>query len=85
MAKQTEEGCALFHMHNSLVLSRGLLYISTTHKEVEGVLAFLVPTSQCVVALNGVYHDLGHQGQERALALAQEHFWWPMMVEDCKA
>ena len=53
--------------------------------EVEGVLAFLVPTDQCRVALNGVHHDVGHQGQQRTLALAQEHFWWPMMVNDCRA
>ena len=31
-----------------------------------------------------IHHDAGHQGQQRTLALAQEHFWWPMMVEDCK-
>ena len=81
-----EEGCPLFHICNSLVLSKGLLYISTTPKgEVEGVLAFLVPSSQCTVVLNGVHHDVGHQGQQRMLALAQEHFWWPKMVEDCKA
>ena len=81
-----EEGCALFSIHNSLVLSKGLLYISTMLKgEVEGVLAILVPTSQCTVALNGVHCDTGHQGQQRVLALAQERFWWPMMAEDCKA
>ena len=35
------EGCTLFHMHHSLVLSKGLLYVSTTLKgKVEGVLAF---------------------------------------------
>ena len=61
-----EEGHALFHVCNSLVLSKGLLYVSTTPKgEVEGVLAFLVPTDQCRVALNGVHHDSGHQGQQR--------------------
>ena len=49
----------------------------------EGILAFLVPTGQHRVALNGVHHDVGHQGQQQTLALAQEHFWWPMMVEDC--
>ena len=82
----TEEGHALFHMCNSLVLSKGLLYIRTMPKgEVEGVLAFLVPINQCRVALNGVHHGTGHQGQERTLALAQEHFWWSMMVDDCKA
>ena len=37
------------------------------------------------MALNGVHHDVGHQGQQQTLALAQECFWWPMMVEDCKA
>ena len=76
----------LFHMHNSLVLSKELLYLSTTPKgEMEGVLAFLVPSSQCTAALNSVHHDAGHQGQQRTLALAQERFWWPMIVEDCKA
>ena len=82
----TEEGPTLFHVCNSLVLSKGLLYVSTMPKgEVEGVLAFLVLTDQCRVALNGVHHDAGHQGQQRTLALAQEHFWWPMMVDDCRA
>ena len=39
----TDEGHVLFCMHNSLVLSKGLLYMSTTPKgEMEGVLAFLV-------------------------------------------
>ena len=70
-----EEGHTPFHVHNSLVLSKGLLYISTMPKgEVEGVLAFLVPTSQCTVALNGVHCDAGHQGQQRTLALAQNIF-----------
>ena len=80
-----EEGHALFYICNSLLLSKELLYISTMPRgEVEGVLAFLVPSSQHTVALNGVHHDVGHQGQQRMLALAQEHFWWPMMAEDCK-
>ena len=82
----TEEGHTLFCVCNSLVLSTGLLYISTTPKgEIEGVLAFLVPSSQCTTALNGIHQDAGHQDQQRMLALVQEHFWWPMMVEDCKA
>ena len=82
----TEEGHTLFHMHNSLVLSKGLLYISTMPKEeIEEVFAFLVPTSQCTVVLNGVHHYAGHQVQQRMLALVQECFWWPMMAEDCKA
>ena len=41
-----EEGRALFCMCNSWTLSKGLLYMSTTPKaEMEGVLAFLVPSS----------------------------------------
>ena len=51
----------------------------------EGVLAFLVPTGQHRAALNSVHCDAGHQGQQRMLALAQEHFWWPMMVDNCRA
>ena len=71
----TEEDHGFFHMHNSLVQSKGLLYLSTTPKgEMEGVLAFLVPSSQCTTALNGIHHDAGHQGQQRTLALAQNIF-----------
>ena len=79
----TEQGCALFHVHNSLVLSRGLLYVSTTPKgEAKGILAFLVPTGQHHTVLNGVLCNAGHQGQQRTLVLMQEQFWWPMMVDD---
>ena len=60
------------------------MYVSTTLKgKTEGVLAFVVPVGQCRMALNGVHHGTGHQGQPRTLALTQERFWWPMMVEDC--
>ena len=51
----------------------------------EGVLAFIVPTAQCRMALSRVHWDASHQGQQRTLALTQERFWWPMMVEDCRA
>ena len=79
-----EEGHTLFHICNSLVLSKGLLYISTMPKgELAGVLAFLVPSSQCTMNLNSIHHDADHQGQQRTLALVQECFWWPMMVKDC--
>ena len=82
----TEEGCALFCVCNSLIMSKGLLYVSTMPKgEVEGILAFLVLTDQCCAALNGVHHDTGHQSQQRTLVLMQERFCWLMMVEDCRA
>ena len=43
---ETEEGHTLFCVHNSLVLNKGLLYVSTTPKgEVEGILAGSSP--QC--------------------------------------
>ena len=45
----------------------------------------MVPSSQHTAVLNGVHCDAGHQGQQQTLALVQEHFWWPTMVEDCKA
>ena len=45
--------------------------------EVEQVLAFLVPSSQHTVTMNGVHCDADHQGQQ--------HFWWPMIAKDCKA
>ena len=58
-----EEGHALFHICNSLVLSKGLLYVSTTPKgEAEGILAFLVPIGHYHVALNGVHCDMRHIG-----------------------
>ena len=66
----TEEGHTLFHMCNSLVLSKGLLYVSTMPKgEVEGVLAFLDPADQHRVALNGVHHGTGHW-------VNREHWPW---------
>ena len=62
------------------------MYVSTTPKgETEGVLTFVVPVGQHRMALNSVHHDVGHQGQQRTLALTQERFWWPMMAEDCHA
>ena len=71
-----DKGCTLFHICNSLVLSKGLMYISTTPKgELEGVLAFLVPSSQCITILNNVHRDADHQGQLRTLVMAQECFW----------
>ena len=47
-----EEGCAIFCVHNGLVMSKGLLYISTMLKgEAEGILAFLVLIDQHHMAL----------------------------------
>ena len=81
---ETEQGKMFFHIHNSLVLNKGLMYINTTPKdETEGVLAFVIPAAQHQMVLNGVHRDAGHQGQQRTLALTQERFWWPMMAEDC--
>ena len=83
---EMEQGKMFFHIHNSLVLNKGLMYVSLTPKgETEGVLAFVIPVDQCRMVLNGVYRDAGHQGQQRTLALTQERFWWPMMTEDCCA
>ena len=81
---KTEQGKMFFHIRNSLILNKGLMYINMTPKgETEGVLAFIVPAAQCRMVLNGVHQDAGHQGQQRTLALTQERFWWPMMAEDC--
>ena len=81
---ETEQGKMFFHICNSLVLNKGLMYKNTTPKgKTEGVLAFVVPVGQCRLAFNGVHCDTSHQGQQRTLALTQERFWWPMMAEDC--
>ena len=81
---ETEQGKMFFHIRNSLVLNKGLMYMSTTPKgKTERVLAFVVPVGQCRMALNCVHRDAGHQGQQRTLALAQKRFWWPMMAKDC--
>ena len=83
---ETEQGKMQFRIHNSLILNKGLMYVSTTPKgETEGVLTFVVPVGQCCTALNSVHSDAGHQCQQRTLALAQERSWWPMMAEDCHA
>ena len=61
MEAETEQGRMLFHIHNSLILNKGLMYVSTTPKgETKGVLTFVVPVGQCRMALNGVHHDVGH-------------------------
>ena len=80
------KGRVLFRVRNSLILNKDLLYLNMTPKgEAEGVVAFIVPTDQRCVALNSVHRNAGHQGQARMLALTQERFWWPTLVEDCKA
>ena len=81
---EMEQGKMFFHIRNSLVLNKGLMYVNMTPKgETEGVLAFIVPMGQCHLVLNGVHRDAGHQGQQQTLALTQERFWWPIMAEDC--
>ena len=83
---EAEANEELLHEHVRLVLSKGLMYVGTMPKgEAEGILAFVVPGEQCRVALHGIHRNAGHQGQQHKLALAQERFWWPMMVEDCHA
>ena len=80
------EGHMLFRVRNSLILNKDLLYLNMTPKgKAEGVVAFIAPTDQCRVALNSVHRDARHQGQAGTLALTQERFWWPALVEDCKA
>ena len=44
MEAETEQDKTLFHIHNSLILNYGLMYVSTTLKgETEEVLTFVVP------------------------------------------
>ena len=75
---EKEQGKMFFHICNSLILNKSLMYMTTTPKgETEGVLTFVVPVGQCQMALNGMHHDAGHQGQQRTLALAQERFGGP--------
>ena len=76
----------MFHMRNSFTMKNGVLYVNIIPKgETEGLLAFVVPNAHWQAALNGVYQDARHQGQQRMLVLAQEHFWWLKMEEDCRA
>ena len=59
---ETEQGKMFFRICNSLVLNKGLMYVSTTPKgQTEGVLTFVVPVGQLWMALNGVHCDAGHQ------------------------
>ena len=74
----SEEGKALYHVRNSLTLRKGLMYVNIMPKgEMEGLLAFVVPSAHRRTALNGVHQDAGHQGQQRTLVLTEECFWWP--------
>ena len=80
----SEEGKALYHIRNNLAMRKGLMYMNIMPKgETERLLAFIVPSAHRRTSLNGVHRDARHQGQQRTLALAEECFWWPKMVEDC--
>ena len=69
----TEQGKMFFCIHNSLVLNKGLMYVSMTPKgKTEGVLTFVVPVGQCQMALIKVHHDADHQGQQRTGSHAGE-------------
>ena len=62
---EMEQGKMFFHICNSLILNKGLMYINMTLKgETEGVLAFVIPVVQRCMALNRVHQDAGHQGQQ---------------------
>ena len=61
---ETEQGKMFFRICNSLILNKGLMYVSTTPKgETEGVLAFVIPVGQCRLVLNRVHRNASHQGQ----------------------
>ena len=78
-----EEGKALFCIRNSFTMKKGMLYVNTMPKgKTKGLLAFVVPSAHQHAAPNGMQRDAGHQGQQRMLALAQEHIWWPKMEDD---
>ena len=87
MGKHSDsEGQGMFHMRNSFTMKNGVLYGNAMPKgETEGLLAFVVPTAHWQAALNGMHQDAGYQGQQRMLALAQEHFWWLKVEDDCRA
>ena len=64
-----------------------MLYVNITPKgETEGLLAFMSSLlhigAQLLMACTKMPR---HQDQQRTLSLAQEHFWWPKMDEDCRA
>ena len=83
---EMEQGKMFFHICNSLVLNKGIMYVNMTPKgETKGVLAFVIPVGECRLVFNGVHRDAGHQGQQQTLALTQERLLWPMMAEDCCA
>ena len=49
---EMEQGNMFFPIRNSLVLNKGLMYMSVTPKgETEGVLAFIIPAGQCRMTL----------------------------------
>ena len=75
---EMEQGKMFFHIHNSLILNKGLMYMSTTPKgETEGVLAFIVPVGQHCMALNDVHCDASHQGQQVPWLLLRRDFVGP--------
>ena len=77
----TNDGKALIHTKNNLVLINGLLYRQYRLKDdIQDLHQFVVPHPHCITALNGCHQDAGHQGQRLTQELLRDRFWWPLMA-----
>ena len=74
---ETEQGKMFFRIHNSLILNKGLMYVTTPKGKMEGVLAFVFPVGQCRMVLNGVHHDLVIRASRGPWLLLRRDFGGP--------
>ena len=80
--KNTPEGRSILHNADKLTLSGKLLYYRHKPKyQIEEVKCFIVPRAHRT-AIDGCYHDVGHQGKKRTESLISDQFWWPGVYQD---
>ena len=81
--KNTPDGRSILYNADKLTLSGGLLYYRHEPKyQTEEVKCFIVPRAHRRTAIDGCYHDAGHQGKKRTESLISDRFWWPGVYED---
>ncbi|XP_055957860.1 retrovirus-related Pol polyprotein from transposon opus isoform X1 [Patella vulgata] len=73
------EEAALYRHYEHFVLKSGTLYRRTMVAGDE-ILQLVLPEAYRRLAIVGVHDDLGHQGRDRTIGLAQERFYWPKMT-----
>ena len=74
---------ALISQQKHLVIINNKLYVRAIPPgDATETKLFFIPKAYQWRAIDGCHQDAGHQGQNRALSLAAERFWWPGMPSE---